>query len=215
MSVFQKRGRRCFVIATLFALLAVLGIFTYLPVHGEEKIYDSVIRLHVLANSDSEEDQALKLRVRDTVLSLTEEHMTSCDDREEARARLEALLPMLTEAAEATLREAGCDDTVRIELSEEDYPTRNYESFCFPSGRYLSLRVMIGEAAGQNFWCVLFPPLCLSAAASKEEVEEEFIAVGLSREQYAIITETGQQKYRLRFKVLEAFRAWFDGRKGN
>ena len=196
-------------LAILLVALSVLGAI-YLPVHGEEQIYDAVIRLHVLANSDSEQDQALKLQVRDAVLSVTTEALEGCADRDEAERRLKDLLPALTTTAEQTLRENGCEDEVSVALGQEEYPTRNYDSFCFPSGEYLSLRVMIGEAKGQNFWCVLFPPLCMSAATvTSEEAEEEFIQVGLSKDQYAIITETENTKYKLRFKFLETLQDWF------
>ena len=204
----KRHGALILTLILSLALLTVLGAI-YLPVHGEGDIYDAVIRLHVLANSDSQEDQALKLQVRDVVLAVTTETLDGCADRAEASARLQAIIPALTETAEQTLRQNGCADSVSILLGEEEYPTRNYESFCFPAGEYLSLRVMIGEAQGQNFWCVLFPPLCMSAATvEKEQAEEEFIAVGLSKDQYAIITETEDTKYKLRFKFLEALQDW-------
>lgn len=210
MHIKTTKRRGSIAIVTLaFALLVLLGA-TYLPVHGEEDIYDAVIRLHVLANSDSAEDQELKMQVRDAVLTVASEALADCENRDEAAAQLTALIPMLTATAEETLRTAGCGDTVTVTLSQEDYPTRNYESFCFPAGEYLSLRVMIGEAEGQNFWCVLFPPLCMTAATvQKEQAEEEFIAVGLNPDQYAIITETENTKYKLRFKFLEALQGWF------
>ncbi len=191
--------------------IAVILMLTYLPVHGEEQIYDAVIRLHVLANSDSPEDQALKLQVRDAVLAKTTEALADCPDRATAEARLEELLPTLQSTAEARLQERGCEDSVHVVLGQEDYPRRDYDSFCFPAGNYLSLRVMIGQAQGQNFWCVLFPPLCMSAATvDRESAEDEFISVGLNKDQYGIITETENTKYRLRFKFLEAFHRWFD-----
>lgn len=192
-----------------FALIFSLGA-VYLPVHGEKKIYDAVIRLHVLANSDSEEDQTLKLLVRDEVLSVTSAAMSDCTDRDEAAARLNELIPMLESAAQKVLKANGCEDTVCIVMGEESYPRRSYDSFCFPAGEYLSLRVLIGNAQGQNFWCVLFPPMCMSAASvPKEEAEEALISVGLSKDQYSIITETENKKYRLRFRFLEVLEDWF------
>ena len=206
ITIKQKRRRRAIVLAIL-ALLIGLGA-VYLPVHGEQDVYDAVIRLHVLANSDSDEDQSLKMQVRDAVLTRATEALDDCADRDEAARRLTDIIPSLTATAEETLRQANCDDSVRVTLSKEQYPTRNYESFCFPAGEYLSLRVMIGKAEGQNFWCVLFPPLCMTAATvSKETAEEEFIAVGLTPNQYGIITETQNTKYKLRFKLLETLQA--------
>ena len=205
----KTKKRRILLAAVLLTTaIALLGT-VYLPVHGEEDVYDAVIRLHVIANSDSEQDQALKMQVRDAVLSVTTTALGGCEDRDMAAVCLNALIPTLTATAEETLRRAGSADPVTVTLSQEEYPTRNYESFCFPSGEYLSLRVMIGEAEGQNFWCVLFPPLCMSAATvEKKEAEEQFIAVGLTKDQYAIITETENAKYKLRFKLLEALQGW-------
>ena len=204
----KTKKRRILLAAVLLTAAIVLLGAAYLPVHGEGDVYDAVIRLHVIANSDSESDQTLKMQVRDAVLAVTTTALDGCEHRDAAAARLSTLIPTLTATAEETLRRAGNNDPVTVTLSKEDYPTRNYESFCFPSGEYLSLRVMIGQAEGQNFWCVLFPPLCMSAATvEKAEAEEQFIAVGLTKDQYAIITETGNTKYKLRFKLLEVLQS--------
>lgn len=187
-------------------LLFLLGIISVLPIHGEQEIYESVVRLHVLANSDSEQDQSLKLQVRDEVLRVTGPMLEGCKSREQAVEILSAHSEEIQKAAQAVVREWGCDYPVTVLLGEEDYPTRSYENCCFPSGRYVSLRVCIGEAEGQNWWCVLFPPLCLSAASAEDESsnEDAFISVGLTGEQYKVITETDTVKYRIRFKLLEA-----------
>ena len=187
-------------------LLCILALISVLPVHGEQEIYDSVVRLHVLANSDSDEDQALKLQVRDEILRVTEPLLKDCTDRGRAIEILQEHTDELQAAAQAVVKEKGYDYPVTILLGEEDYPTRSYENCCFPSGRYVSLRVCIGEAEGQNWWCVLFPPLCLSAASAEDEDDNEdaFISVGLTGEQYKVITQTDNVKYRIRFKILEA-----------
>lgn len=177
-----------------------------MPVHGEEKIYDSVIRLHVLANSDAAEDQALKLAVRDAVLEVTVPLLEDCTDRAEAAALLESSMGDIQTAAERVIADAGRTDSIALLLNEESYPEKNYDSFCFPSGTYLSLRVCIGEAAGQNWWCCLFPPLCLGAATvPADKTEDSFLQVGLTPDQYKIITETDSPGYKIRFKLLELF----------
>ena len=177
-----------------------------MPVHGEEKIYDSVIRLHVLANSDAAEDQALKLAVRDAVLEVTVPLLENCTDRAEAAALLESSMGDIQTAAERVIADAGRTDSIALLLNEESYPEKNYDSFCFPSGTYLSLRVCIGEAAGQNWWCCLFPPLCLGAATvPADKTEDSFLQVGLTPDQYKIITETDSPGYKIRFKLLELF----------
>lgn len=194
-------------ILVLFCVLVLcLAICNVLPIHGEEKIYESVVRLHVLANSDSEEDQALKLKVRDAILAYTSPKVIDSASREEAMEILQNELDEIEKIAEQVVKEQGYDYEVEVTLTLEDYPTRNYESMSFPSGQYVSLRVLIGEAKGQNWWCVLFPPLCLSAASEKAENEEAFIAVGLNSDQYKIITETQDTTYYLRFKILEALK---------
>lgn len=186
----------------IFTLCA--AICDILPIHGEEKIYESVMRLHVLANSDSEEDQALKLKVRDELLSYITPLVIDASSREDAMAIIEAKMNDIEKIAQESVYKNGYDYKVDVTLTLEEYPTRNYETMSFPSGEYISLRVLIGEAEGQNWWCVLFPPLCLSAATEKAENEEAFIAVGLTSDQYKIITEASDAKYQLRFKILEA-----------
>jgi stage II sporulation protein R len=198
----QKR----LLIATLLlcAVLLFVGLF---PVHGEGEIYDTVVRLHVLADSDSEEDQARKLRVRDAVLEVTSPLLRGCSTQDEARALIEANVGAIQAAAEAVLAAEGCGDRVEIRLGEETYPTRDYDGMCFPSGSYLSLRVCIGAAEGQNWWCCLFPPICLgSTTVSPEDAEDAFIAVGLTPSQYKIITDSKQPVYKVRFKLLELIR---------
>ena len=187
----------------LVSLFLFVGLF---PVHGEEKIYNSVVRLHVLANSDTEEDQTLKLKVRDAILEKTAPLLENCTDRDEAEAILRANLAELTETAKSVLEAAGSDDDVTIEFDNEEYPERTYDSFCFPAGTYLSMRVLIGSGEGHNWWCCLFPPVCRAAATvSKKEAEDAFVSVGLTPSQYKIITESDKPVYKVRFKILEIF----------
>lgn len=187
----------------LIATFTIIGLYVllgFLPIHSESAIYDNVLRLHVLANSDSSEDQALKLEVRDRILEETATLFKDCKTKDEAREAVESNLDKIREIAEQTVREAGYEYGVSVSLGEEEYPTKNYEECCFPAGEYLSLRVMIGEAEGENWWCVLFPPLCIDAAGESREV---FAEVGLTDEQYSFITETDNPKYKVRFKLLE------------
>ena len=190
-------------LTTLILVVCFLFIFFGLmPVHGESEIYDSVLRLHVIANSDTDEDQDLKLKVRDAVLKESENLFSKCTTRDEAITVVNENIEYLEKVAQRTVIEEGYDYHVSIEFTEEEYPTKNYESFCFPSGKYLSLKIMIGKSEGQNWWCVLFPPMCVSAA-SKTNSEDAFVSVGLSKDQYGIITETESPTYKVRFKILE------------
>lgn len=193
-------------LSAVIVVFSLLLLFSVLPVHGEDEIYDTVVRLHVLANSDSEEDQAIKLKVRDAVLSVTAPLLQSCKTQAEAETLLRENTVRIRDAAIAALRQNGRWEDVSIELGPEDYPQRSYDSVCFPSGEYLSLRVCIGDADGKNWWCCLFPPLCLgSATVSSSDAEDSFIAVGLTPSQYKIITETDKPIYKIRFKLLELF----------
>lgn len=197
--MFYKRILTLSIIAAL--CLLVMGL---LPVHGEEEIYDKVVRLHVLANSDSEEDQAVKLAVRDAILEVTVPLLQNCETKEEAILLLEENQALLSQTAQAVLCEQGFDDTVSIEMGLEKYPTRTYDSLCFPAGEYISMRVSLGEGRGQNWWCCLFPPLCLGAATVNEKsAEDACISVGFTPTQYKIITESDKPVYRARFKILE------------
>ena len=197
------------ILITFFALCSILLFLGTLPIHGEAEVYDSVVRLHVLANSDSKEDQALKLKVRDALLEKTVPQLSSCDSREEACMLLEAHKGELQRVAREVICAQGYDYPVTILLGEEEYPEKNYDSVCFPSGSYTSLRVCIGDAEGQNWWCCLFPPLCLgNSTVSSEDAEDAFISVGLTPNQYKIITRTEKPVYRVRFKILELFQEW-------
>ena len=194
----------------LIALLCLASLLLFvgvMPIHGEAEIYDSVIRLHVLANSDSEADQALKLKVRDEILEITAPLLADCTDKDRARELLESRCEELETAARRVIEEQGYDYPVNIQFDEERYPTRTYDSFCFPAGEYLSMRVCIGQAEGQNWWCCLFPPLCLGASTVPEEdAEEAFVDVGLTPSQYKVITQSEKPVYKVRFKLLELLR---------
>jgi stage II sporulation protein R len=192
------------IILLLCVFILCAAVCDILPIHGEEKIYESVVRLHVLANSDSDEDQALKLKVRDAILAYVSPRVIDSSSREAAMRIINDEMDKIEKIAQSTVYSHGYDYNVDVTLTLEEYPTRNYEAMSFPSGEYVSLRVLIGEAKGQNWWCVLFPPLCLSAATEQSANEEAFIAVGLNSDQYKIITESDDVKYQLRFKLLEA-----------
>lgn len=200
----KRRGRIAWLIATgaLAAIPILLAAFlvAVCPVSGEESIYRDVIRLHVLAASDSEDDQSDKLAVRDAILAEYGELFRGFSDRADAEA---AITPELREkigqTARKTLAGRGCAAPVSVTLSEEDYPTRDYGNFSLPAGRYLSLRVVIGEGEGKNWWCVLFPPLCTAASV-------DGVPLGLSDAEYRLITEG---KKSVRFKTLELFSRYF------
>ncbi|MBQ9778227.1 MAG: stage II sporulation protein R [Clostridia bacterium] len=194
-------------ISLFLAIAFLLASFLVLPIHGEAQIYDNVIRLHVLAQSDSAEHQALKLKVRDAVIAQGEELLLHAKSRAEAEEILRASLDVIRAAAQNAVYREGSNAVVSVELGKESYPTRTYEAVALPAGEYLSLQVKIGEAEGQNWWCVLFPPLCLSAASADNEAT--CLSCGLTEEQYHLIADTDSTRYKLRFKILEVAQELF------
>lgn len=188
---------------TAFACMLTLFIsallLAALPIRGEEEIYRDVIRLHVLAASDSEDDQRKKLLVRDAVLMQYGDLLATAESREEAEEMLdEEMLGQIRETAEGVLD----GESVTVCFSLEDYPTRTYGDFSLPGGKYLSLRILIGEGKGKNWWCVLYPPLCTAGAVKDMDY-------ALSDAEYDLIL--GSTKgYRIRFKALEVLSALFD-----
>ena len=167
--------------------------------HTQDELADKVVRLHVLANSDSEEDQALKLQVRDAVLDRAEDLLAQPSSRAEAEGKLRGQLLEFERLAEAVVREAGYDYEVTAELTDTEFPTREYEDFTLPAGEYLALRILIGDAAGRNWWCVVFPPLCTAASA---DVPASALAAGFTEDEVRLITEE-DRGYVLKFKAVE------------
>ena len=150
-----------------------------------------LVRLHVVAASDSEADQAEKLRVRDAVLAVLEPKLAGVEDMAQVRRIILAARPALKQAAQAVT-----EQSVRITFGEEHYPTRHYTDFSLPAGKYTSLRVILGPGEGHNWWCVVFPPLCMEGALTPEAVQT------LSEDDVHLITQdTGE--YQIRFRILE------------
>lgn len=178
-----------------------VSILAGLWLNGEQQaLADQVIRLHVIANSDSEEDQALKLLVRDRVLEVAESLYRPEDSLEDAYRTLEENLPLLAEAGREVLAEQGSGDEVSASLEETWFPTKEYTDFALPAGEYTALRIVIGEGEGRNWWCVVFPPLCLGSVS--ESVEQTAMAGGFSQDQVSLITGENEG-YVVKFKAIE------------
>ena len=201
MKTAAKRERKTLRIVEL-ALLLCAAAFLMTGVwalNTQRDLADKVVRLHVLANSDTEEDQALKLLVRDAVLERATEILEQSADRAEAEIRLRESLPELEAIAEEMVRANGYDYAVTAELEDTAFPTKEYDGFSLPAGEYLALRILIGEGVGQNWWCVVFPPLCTAASA---DVPETALAAGLTEDQVSLMTEE-DGGYQLKFKAVE------------
>ena len=166
----------------------------------QSKLSDKLLRLHVIANSDTDEDQALKLRVRDRVIQTAQGFLTDVSNVNDAQDIVLQHIPELRAAAQDEVRRAGYDYSVNARVTNMYFPTRDYDTFSLPAGNYDAFRVEIGAAAGRNWWCVLFPPLCVTAAEA--EVEETAEEAGLTEEEIALIF-SGEPVYRYRFKAIE------------
>ena len=165
--------------ALIFGLLLALVISMAAGFDNRcEAVRENVLRLHILANSDSEEDQALKLRVRDAILRETAESFAQSGSREETGRLARALLPKIEETARATLEAAGCTDAVRAGLVHMYFDTREYDGTILPAGYYDAVRIELGRAEGRNWWCVLYPGLCRSACGGYARPEENDLVCG-------------------------------------
>lgn len=161
-----------------------------------QKIRGDVLRLHVIANSDSEEDQSLKLKVRDRILSETGDLFLTSTSYEEAVELTNKILPQIIDAAEDEIRANGFDYTVQAKLDYTDFDTRHYEGYTLPAGEYFALNVTIGEGQGRNWWCVMFPSICLSPSLDLDDK--------LSEDEIDVIK--GYDNYKVKFKLVE----WYE-----
>ena len=163
-----------------------------------EEIRSDVLRLHVIANSDTSVDQNLKLRLRDYILQEGKDIFNGSVNVENAVEKIEPALPELEKSAKAFVNQAGFDYDVKISLSNEYFTTKTYETVTLPAGKYLALRVVIGSGEGHNWWCVMFPPMCVPAADKKDEIENVF-----SEKEIKLVES--KPKYEPRFKVVEIY----------
>ena len=204
MKTAEKTSKRLHIweIALLIGM-AVFLISGAVSLQNRDQLADKVVRLHILANSDSEEDQALKLRVRDRVLERATELLEQTGDRREAADVLQSHLPELERIAAEEISDCGYEYDVTAEVANTMFPTKKYDGFTLPAGEYLALRIIIGEGNGHNWWCVVFPPLCTTAAA---DVPASALAAGFDEEEVALVTEENEG-YVLKFKAMEWWEA--------
>lgn len=186
------------VVAFSLSFLILLTIDCFIP-RDEHKIYDSVIRLHILANSDSDIDQQLKLKVRDAIISESEGMFIDDGKNGLPLEEMEELGQRFAQIADRVIKNNRLNYKAIPVWGKEKYPTREYDGISFPAGEYYSLRINLGNANGENWWCVLFPPLCLSASSAKENLSE----MGISKNGTRVYTK---RRYVFRFKFLELFK---------
>lgn len=193
----QRVNLKIWELALLAALCVTLCAGLYARAE-QNRLSGELIRLHVIANSDGAGDQAAKLAVRDAVLAALTPLLADVEDVGGAERVIRDALPQLEHAAELSLRRSGRYYPARALLCVETYPTRDYEGFALPAGDYVSLRVILGEGKGKNWWCVVFPPLCMTAA------EDEAAFSSLSEESARLIRYEGNE-YRVKFRLIELY----------
>lgn len=187
----------------LLVFIAAFGLYSIQSLVLQQQLAKKTIRLHVIANSDRQEDQELKLLVRDAILIETAALTEDCVDAAQAGACLKESLPHLCEIAQAVISSQGKTDAVSVSLEVMSFDTRYYDTFTLPAGDYPSLCIRIGEAAGKNWWCVVFPSLCTAAGA--EAFDEAAQTGGYTGAEQNLISG-GEEHYILRFKTLEWLR---------
>ena len=184
----------------LLGLIFAVCFATYSSASVADSVKEEVLRLHILANSDSVEDQALKLKVRDAVLKEADYIFLETLSKEEAMERAVMSLSELKEIAEREIRKNGYDYSVKVSITQSFFPTRVYENgYRLPAGYYDALKIEIGQAKGKNWWCILYPPLCLGGSISKEDKMEEI----LCGENLEFVTADCGADTEVRFKLAE------------
>lgn len=191
MKKLRKRVGICCLLA-----LTVWGIML---VSERKQLHDNLIRLHVVANSDSYDDQQLKLQVKDAVIESMKEDLQRFSDISQARQYLQENLPRIEQTANAVLKRAGVNCETMVTFCRETFDTRYYDTFALPAGIYESLRIVIGDGDGRNWWCVAFPTLCLPT--SRDGFETTAVGAGFSNA--LSNTLAGEEGYEVRFFVLD------------
>lgn len=205
---FEERRDRIFLASLIIALIlyCAFSVTYFASVSGE--IRESVVRLHILADSNSQIDQQVKLKVRDALLTKNTELLSGKVTPENAEEYFENSKEELEKCANEVLKENGFNYKAKITLGKEYYTTRVYEDLTFPAGTYTSVKVVLGSGQGQNWWCVMFPPLCVPAATGDITTDD-----GVNLEEY--LNEDGERlvsskgKFKVGFKVLEIYEKLF------
>lgn len=197
------------ILPCLLLMLLVVSVLCVLPTESEAAIYSDVVRLHIVAHSDSDADQALKLELRDALLDAYGDRLSAGESREQTEEAARALLPSLEAFCNDFLAARGCGYGARVLLGRATYGARDYGDMTLPAGEYTSLRILLGDAAGHNWWCLLFPDTSLGAACGAAR-EEPSIPVGLSAAEYDLITHSdADTRYVLKFRLLELLEQTF------
>lgn len=192
----KKTGYIIAIISVFAGIIAAVMASTVRFENTCQQVRQNVLRLHVIANSDTDFDQTLKLKVRDRILSLGGELFDGSTDVKNAEEKLREQKNMLEMEAEKLCRQEHTDYKVTVEVEDDIFPTRTYDTVTLPAGKYKAVKVTIGEGEGHNWWCVMFPPMCLPAAQEKTEIEDVI-------NEGAVKLVTSDPKIEVRFKLVE------------
>ncbi len=186
----------------IFSALVLLSTVLYLICFSADgSVYNDVVRMHVIANSDSEADQKIKMEVRDMVMQKYGQELSVYTSRADALTAMQAMLSEIENEVNTYLS-VRTNYSCKVTVEDNYFPTKSYGEYSLPQGRYTALCIRLGRAEGENFWCVLFPPLCIGACSA--EGEELFTACGLSKEDYELM-KGEKTLYKLKFRLLELF----------
>lgn len=205
--------RNGFILLILLSVVTISGYFNHRAANAQnvqEGISKEIIRLHVIANSDSEEDQALKLIVKERLVDYLSPFLESTDSISQARAIIKVKQDTLQKLAVETLKEQGCDYEVTVSLGPCYFPIKVYGEYTFPSGNYEALRVQIGQAEGKNWWCVMFPPLCFvdQTYSIVDENSQTKLKTLLTQEEYNSLLSK-KTPVKVKFKLIEKLKKLF------
>lgn len=185
-----------YLIAVCFLFLVISLVFFSV---SAIEFRDGFIRLHILAESNEETDQAIKLSLRDALLAEFSGELGGYGSKKSAEEGIKEKIPLIEEFCNSYLSSIGAEYKASVSLEMEYYPNRVYNNVSLPAGTYSSLKIILGRGGGQNWWCVLFPPMCTSVATDKDA----YIAAGLSREDFELINNNRAPKYEIKFKIFE------------
>ena len=203
-NINKKKIKFTFILIILFFLYICISAYSYVY-SISSNLSDAVFRLHVIANSDSDEDQSLKYKVRDSLIDYMNILCENCSSKQETIQTCQNNINKLQQIAKQIVASEGFDYDVNVKIGNFMFPTKSYGDISFPSGMYDALRVEIGTAQGKNWWCVLYPSLCFVNMTSDIVPDESKsnLQTSLSEEEYNIISDSDNNYFKFKFKIIE------------
>jgi len=205
-NLIMKKLKIFVILIVLFSIFIFTCAYSYVLAISDN-LYNSIFRLHVIANSDSEGDQTLKYIVRDGLIDYMNNNCNNLFNKDEVVMYAKNNISNLQKVAEDIIQEQGYNYPVTVEIGNFEFPTKKYGDITFPAGFYDALRVKIGESSGKNWWCVMFPPLCFVETTTGiiPDSSKELLQNSLSDESFIIISESNSSNVAIKFKIVEFF----------